>query len=133
MTTVSTRRLLWLAGLMVIVALLAAGCSEPPEGTNIQPASSPDIEALPGDREEMKIQLPDGTLPCGLGQVEWGNQVFYLADYPSCQSLVPDVTVYCLGDQAQWTADAITISEITPETITLDAQREGICGIFPQK
>lgn len=132
MTRVSTRRLLLSAALIVIASLIVAGCSESDGGTQQQPSDT-NVEPLPGDRAEMSIALPDGTLPCGLGQVEWGTQVFKLEDYPSCQSAAPVVSVYCLDDQAQWTAEAITITDITMGAITIDAQREGICGIFPKQ
>jgi hypothetical protein len=131
MTTVSIRRLVWLAGLAGLVLLLVTACGQSTVSTQ-QPPNA-DVEALPGDRAEMQISLPDGTLPCGLGQVEWGQQVFKVEQFPACQSLVPDVTVYCLDDQAQWTADAITVTEVSMGTITLDAQREGICAIFAKK
>jgi hypothetical protein len=67
--------------------------------------------------------------------VAWGQQVFTLADYPACQSAMPGIAVYCLNDQAQWTNDAITITSVSADntTLTLDSQREGICGLFPQK
>lgn len=131
MMRISPRQLVLLAGLIGIVSTGAVACSEPGGATQQQPSDT-DVEALPGDRAEMKIGLPDGTLPCGLGQVEWGNQVFKLEQYPSCQQFVPAVTVYCLNDQAQWTNDAISVTDVSFGAISLDAQREGICGIFPK-
>lgn len=133
MTNVSTRRILWLAGLIGIVSLIVAGCGGASSGAQKQPTLSPYVQALPGDRAEMKVALPDGTLPCGLGQVNWGNQVFRMEDYPDCQPVAPNVTVYCLNDKAQWTADAVKITDTTMGAITLESQREGICGIFPKK
>lgn len=122
--------ILGLAGLIVAASLIKTGYSGLICGT---PQPDSDVEALPDDRAEMQIALPDSTLPCGLGRVEWGHQIFELEEYPSCRQAIPAVTVYCLNDQAEWTADAITITEISTDAITLDAQREGICGIFPKQ
>ncbi len=132
MTRVSVRWLLLLAGLVGIVPFLMAGCSGGGGATQQQ---QPDthVDALPGDRAEMKIALPDGTFPCGLGQVVWGHQIFDLKEYPTCKQVAPALTVYCLNDQAQWTNDAITIAETSADTVTIEAQREGICGLFPKK
>lgn len=130
MTKVSIGRLLWVATLIGIVSLTVSACSGT-GGSTEQQQPNTDVEPLTGDRAEMQVALPNGTLPCGLGQVEWGNQVFKLEEYPSCQPFAPAVTVYCLNDQAEWTNDALTITEVSMGAITLDAQREGICGIFP--
>lgn len=131
MTRMSISRLLWVAVVMGAVSVIAAACSQPTSSTQQPP--DPDVEPLPADRAEMGIPLPDGTLPCGLGQVEWGQQIFDLKQYPACQALAPALTVYCLNDQAQWTSDAIAVTEVSADSITLEAQREGICGVFPSK
>lgn len=132
MTKVPSSRLLWVVVSIAIMSMIVAACGEPSGDTQQQPPD-PYVEALAGDRAEMQIALPDGTLPCGLGQIEWGHQIFKLEEYPSCQSFVPAVTVYCLNDQAQWTNDAIDITEVSMGAITLEAQREGICGVFPKE
>ncbi|MBN1428729.1 MAG: hypothetical protein JXB07_10110 [Anaerolineae bacterium] len=127
----TTSQLLGVIALSFMTSLVIVGCGS----SNSNPEQKDDIyvEALPNNRAEMSVALPDGTLPCGLGQVEWGHQVFRAEDYPACQSAFPSVTVYCLDAQAQWTPDDIEITETTMGTIILEAQREGICGIFPQK
>lgn len=80
----------------------------------------------------MEIPRPDGTLPCGLAQIEWGYQIFRMDDFPACEPLMPNVTVYCLDDEAQWTGEALTIVNVVTasNTVTVDSQREGICGVF---
>lgn len=127
----NTRHLLGLIVLAVLISLSIVGCSGAGNDAGQQKADIY-VEALPNDSAEMSVPLPDGTLPCGLGQVEWGHQVFRSEDYPSCQSAFPMVSVYCLDDQAQWTSEAIEITDTSMGAITLEAQREGICGIFPQ-
>jgi hypothetical protein len=128
-----TSRLLGLVVLVIAVLLSTAGCSGS-TGDADQQEVDIYVEALPNDNAEMTVPLPDGTLPCGLGQVEWGHQVFMLDSYPGCQSAFPSVTVYCLNDQAQWTNESIAVTEISVDTntVTLKSEREGICGIFPQ-
>jgi len=133
MNKFQTSRLLGLVMLAVVVPLSIAGCGGSAGGAD-QPEVDIYAEALPNDSAEMDVPLADGTLPCGLGQVEWGHQVFVLDSYPGCQSAFPSVTVYCLNGQAQWTNESIDITDISVDTntITLKSEREGICGIFPQ-
>lgn len=126
-------RILGFTSLVVVASLSIAGCGGPSNEASQQEADIY-VEALPNDSAEMAVPLPDGTLPCGLGQLEWGHQVFMMDSYPGCQSAFPAVTVYCLNDQAQWTQDSIEITDVSAETntITLKSEREGICGVFPK-
>ncbi len=119
-----------LVGIAAIVIVMLAACGG---GETAKVGDDPVVVPLPADRPEMAVEGPDGTLPCGLGEVQWGFRVFMLDDFPACKPYLPNLTVYCLGGDATW-SDAnltnINASE-TDETISFEVQQEGICGLFP--
>ncbi len=72
-------------------------------------------------------------LPCGLGEVQWGQRVFVLSDFPACQQAMPDLAVYCLDGNAQWSADTVANLQInqTTNTVFFESRQEGICALVP--
>ncbi len=118
--------------LAVIVSLLFSACGsgggEPPT-----PTYNPFVIPLPADRPEMEVETDDGTLPCGIAQVDWGFRVFVMNDYPACKEFFPDLTVYCLDAEAHWTDQAIENVRVSrrDNNVTFDSRQEGICGLFP--
>lgn len=127
----ATRTALMVTVLGVVLILLAAcGGSVPPAA---EPTASPFIVALPADRAEMSIAAPDGALPCGIGEVDWGYRVFRLGDFPACSQHVPNLAVYCLDGSGAWSAANVLDLDISTDTSTVafNVQQAGICGLFP--
>ena len=127
----TTRTALMVAVLAAVVILLAAcGGSVPPAA---EPTASPFVAALPADRAEMAIAAPDGSLPCGIAEVDWGYRIFRLGDFPACQPLQPNLAVYCLDGSGAWSAANVLDLDISTDTSTVafNVQQAGICGLFP--
>ena len=126
----SYRRMLFLAAFTL--ALLLAACT----GGEVPPAAeptSPYVEPLPSDRAEMQIAAPDGALPCGLGEVDWGYRIFLVDDFPACRAYLPNLSVYCLGGSAEWSDANVDDVEVSTETSTVafNVRQTGLCGLFP--
>jgi hypothetical protein len=98
----------------------------------------PFVQPRAGDDPAMFIHNAQGKLPCGVFDVlQWGHRVALLMDYPACTP--PDLTVLCLNENGEWTAD--NVSEVTvhgatadepPEagTVAFQVTQHGTCGIF---
>jgi hypothetical protein len=128
-----------LAGILVLTALLVSACGGG-SGDDLagaaqeaQPTQNPFVEPLPADRAEMEVAAPDGELPCGIGNVKWGHQIFQLDDFPACGTYGTDLTVYCLDANAQWADENVAgvAASTQANTISFESTQEGICGLFP--
>jgi hypothetical protein len=98
----------------------------------------PFVQPRAGDDPAMFIRNAQGKLPCGVFDVlKWGHRVALLMDYPACTP--PNLTVMCLNENGEWTAD--NVSEVTvhaatatepPEagTVAFQVAQHGTCGIF---
>lgn len=101
----------------------------------------PFVQPRAGDDPAMFIRNAQGMLPCGVFDVlKWGHRVALLMDYPACEP--PDLTVLCLNEAGEWTAD--NVSDVTvhaatadepPEagTVAFQVSQHGTCGIFSTK
>ncbi len=115
---------------LAFVALLTTGCggkAEPTEEVNVF------IAPLPADRAEMAIPAPNGSMPCGLGEVGWGYRVFRVEEFPACMPFFPNVEVFCLTADAQWSAVNVSNVDISTETNTVafDVRQDGVCALIP--
>lgn len=119
---------------VLLVALGLAACGG--GGGNPTPTVEPDpfVNPLPTDRAEMAIAGPNGNLPCGLAEVGWGYRVFNVGDeFPACATYLPDLTVYCLTGDAQWSAENVADVDVSmlTETVTFEVRQDGLCALFP--
>lgn len=116
-----------LAALAVIVSACGPTVPEPTEGTNMF------VVPLGDDRAELQIEAPNGALPCGLAEVQWGQRVFVVTDFPACQAAMPDLAVYCLTGEAEWSADTVSNLQINQATNTVffESRQDGICALVP--
>ena len=122
-----------LVGLIGLLALLLVACGG---GAEITPTveADPFVNPLPLDRAEMAIAGPDGVLPCGMADVGWGYRVFNVGDeFPACAESLPNLTVYCLNGEAQWSAENVSDVDVSmlTETVTFEVRQDGLCALFP--
>jgi hypothetical protein len=111
---------------MLLMAACGGGQAAPADNSRVTPLTGPEGEG------SMTIKLPDGTLPCGVFNVNgFGDKTAVLADFPGCTA--PNYRVRCLDANAQWIGDNITnvfLSEDKTQ-VTFTSQQEGTCGLFP--
>jgi len=116
-----------------VLALLLVACGGTTEATPTVEAD-PFVNPLPVDRAEMAIPGPDGLVPCGLAEVGWGYRVFNVGEeFPTCADALPNLTVYCLNGEAQWSAENVSdvdVSTLT-KTVTFEVRQDGLCALFP--
>jgi hypothetical protein len=120
---------LGLALIVVMVLVAACGGGEPAtEETDVF------LQPLPADRAEMLIAGPGGAMPCGIAEAGWGYHTFRVDDFQGCGQLLPNLTVYCLNGEGQWSPANVSNVDISTDTNTVafEVQQDGICGLFPQ-
>ena len=83
----------------------------------------------------MEVEGPNGNLPCGLAEVNWGYRVFNVSEeFPACADEMPDITVYCLNADAEWVDDSVSDVHVSTQTgtVAFEVRQEGICGLFAE-
>ena len=87
------------------------------------------VDQLGASLPEANVPATDGSLACGLFDVlSWGEKVVDLSLYPDCQG---DVTVYCLNNVGEWTANNVSDVAQSDGVLTFTSSQDGTCGIFP--
>lgn len=119
-------------GLVMALAVIVTGCGggAAPEGEEADVFLQP----LPNDRPEMLIAAPGGTMPCGIAEAGWGYHTFRMEDFEACAQSLPNLTVYCLGGEGEWSPANVSDIDVSSdtETVAFEVQQDGICGLFPQ-
>jgi hypothetical protein len=96
-----------------------------------KPDPSPYVFPL-SEHPAMNQAGPGGAVPCGMFDVGgWGHRVADLKQFPACTP--PDLTVYCLDEDGNWTQDDISgiVASAENNTVAFQSGQHGVCGIFP--
>jgi hypothetical protein len=84
------------------------------------------------DHPAMNQPGPNGAVPCGMFDVGgWGHRVADLKQFPACTP--PDLTVYCLDEDGNWTQGDLSgiVASVENNTVAFQSGQHGVCGIFP--
>lgn len=118
-------------GIIVLAAAVVSACAQSAEEEPSVP-ENPYVIPLPQDSGEMTVTLPGGIVPCGAGTVEtWGHRIFRLSEYPDCEAYSPNLTVYCMDGEGNWTDDSVSDVAVGADEVSFEAMQTGVCALFP--